>query len=796
MINDNLQKNETGYAGLRSIEQANVSRHIVELAQVSTYKHAITCLSGRDTNGKMAYSHLTYRQLNQRSNELARGLQQAGVIRGTRAALQMLPGIEWFSIVYALLKIGAVPILLQPSLGMRKMAQCVKAVEPEILITEPKYQVIQMVNSSNYQSIHLQINTDKRWFSKGLSIIDLQKNEPATFQPAEMRSNDIGMIVFSTSCECDTPKPTVFTHGMLNAIIDLIRSVMAFSLDSTLITTFPLFMVLAPASGVCQIIPESHSLKANKLDPRSLIETIWDFGVSHLLMSSTRLMMLTEFLKNEAIFLPSIQRIASWGEPYPALELQRLHSFINEKTQIFPLYGMTEAPIISTLGSHKIVSETQVKTERGFGLCQGKVVEELEMRIIEVSDRPIDNWSDDLLVDDGGIGELVVKGDAVSRQYYNNSKNDALQKIPDGKFMWHRTGDIGWLDSRGNFWFCGRKQDRVTISEEETLYTIPCEAVFMQHDRVYRCIIVGVGPIPYQTPVLIIELAPGDSGKYISTLTHELLDLAQAYPHTGNIKNILFRKCFPVHSLYHQKINRKQLTKWAAKKLGKSLPDEAPEKSTTQVQEAIYPAALEEGQGTVLVADSSVTADLSQQNRIQTDIRSKASEPQSTISAPISETIDRTDNFQSETSTTELPDEGLIDPDNLNDNPPKSKIMTRIKSWFDKMIPKPDDDMDDSVDIEELPEEEYITADQYVALSESDTLKGQTVDNKTLLRSDYKQAYDSSAPLTQSTDDLKGQTVDNNTLVRTDLRQSYENVPGREQTTSVEQTNALENKIP
>jgi hypothetical protein len=54
-------------------------------------------------------------------------------------------------------------------------------------------------------------------------------------------------------------------------------------------------MILAPAIGVRQIIPESHSLKANKLDPKILVETIWDFGVTHLMMSSTRLMMLTDF---------------------------------------------------------------------------------------------------------------------------------------------------------------------------------------------------------------------------------------------------------------------------------------------------------------------------------------------------------------------------------------------------------------------------------------------------------------------------------------------------------------------
>jgi len=745
-INNNFQKNETGVTGSRSAEQANVSRYIVELAQVSAYKQAITCLSGRDTNGKMAYSHLTFRQLNQRSNDLARGLQQAGVIRGTRAALQMLPGIEWFSITYALLKIGAVPIILQPALGMRKMAQCVKAVEPEILITEPKYQAIQMFQVSNYQSVHLQISTEKKWFSKGISITDLQRNEPTTFQPAEMRSSDTGMIFFSTSCESESPKPTVFTHGMLNAMVEQIKSVMSVSVDSTLITTFPFFMILAPAIGMQQIIPESHSLKANKLNPRILVETIWDYGVTHLLMSSTRLMMLTEFLKDESIFLPSIQRITSWGEPYPAFELQRLHSFITEKTQIFPLYGMTEAPVVSTLGSHKIVAETQIKTERGFGLCQGKEIDGLKMRVIEVNDRPIDNWSDDLLVDKGGIGELVICGESVSRQYYNDTKNDALQKIPDGKFMWHRTGDIGWLDTHGNFWFCGRKQDRVTISEDETLYTIPCEAVFMQHERVYRCIIVGVGPIPYQTPVLIIELAPGDSGKYISTLTHELLDLAQSYPHTGNIKNILFRKCFPVHSLYHQKINRKQLTIWAAKKLGKSLPDEEPEKSTTQVQTPIYPSTMEENQENVFVEASSLDNNISNPNNTQTDTNQKLLDEQS---IPVRPEVDLGSELQSAEIKINNQDKIQDDTYESDEKQPKTKFMNRVRSLFDKMIPRQDDEKDDEVDIEELPEEEYITADQYVAISESEALKGQTAETSTLIRSDYRPSYNS-VPLAQS----------------------------------------------
>lgn len=664
MINNNPQKNDLEKKATTTKEQTNISRHIIEFSQRSPYQKAILCLSGRDANGKMSYSHLTYRQLNQQSDDIARGLQRAGVVRGTKTALQIQPGIQWFAVTYALLKIGAVPVIIQPSLGYRHMAQCIKAVEPEALITSPKFSMIQLLYPSNYQSVHLQINTDRRWLQKGLSLVDLLQNEPGPFQIADVQRQDLGMILFSTSNESDEPKPIILTHKDLNAILLLIRSVMGISENSVFLSTFPFFMMIAPAMGIGQVIPSSQSLKALKIDPRMIIESIWDHGITHLLMSPTHLMVLENFLKDAGIFLSPIQRILSWGEAFPAEELQKLHYYINNETQVFPIYGMAEAPMITTLGSHEIVSETQIKTERGFGICQGKIVKDMEMQVIDVNDRPIDNWSDDLKVEGGNIGELVVRGEAVSNKYSNNVKADALTKIPDGKNMWHRTGDVGWVDTKGYFWFCGRKKDRIIISEEETLYTIPCEAVFMRHQRVHRCIIVGVGPIPYQTPVLIIELAPGDSGKYISTLTHELIDLAQAYPHTGNIKKILFRKRFPVHPLFQQKINRKQLTIWAAKKLGKCIPDEAPDPLTEESDKTTFTAALDE----------------SDEMALSEPMISNNESPSTPSSMDDSERPSDDESYGFETETIDTYDEDLV--------PAKEPLMKRMKTAFYTMKEK------------------------------------------------------------------------------------------------------------
>ncbi len=117
----------------------------------------------------------------------------------------------------------------------------------------------------------------------------------------------------------------------------------------------------------------------------------------------------------------------------------------------------------------------------------------IEARIIQIRDDPIANWSDDLVVPDGEIGEIVVAGPIVTREYFNRPEATRLAKIADparNRFF-HRMGDVGYLDDQGRLWFCGRKSHRVILAGE-TLFTIPCEAIFNTHPAVARTALVGV----------------------------------------------------------------------------------------------------------------------------------------------------------------------------------------------------------------------------------------------------------------------------------------------------------------
>jgi acyl-CoA synthetase (AMP-forming)/AMP-acid ligase II len=194
--------------------------------------------------------------------------------------------------------------------------------------------------------------------------------------------------------------------------------------------------------------------------------------------------------------------------------------------------------------------------------------------VIRITDDPVREWSDALLVPDGEFGEIAVAGPVVTRAYFGLPSADALSKIHEGDKVWHRIGDIGYRDSEGRLWFCGRKSQRV-VTEHGTLFTDCCEGVFNEHPDVARSALVGVGPPGNQTPAIVIEPELGrfPRGRRVQTFTAELLELAESAANRksaiGNWQSgqVLFHRSLPVDVRHNAKISREALARWAARRL-------------------------------------------------------------------------------------------------------------------------------------------------------------------------------------------------------------------------------------
>jgi acyl-CoA synthetase (AMP-forming)/AMP-acid ligase II len=194
------------------------------------------------------------------------------------------------------------------------------------------------------------------------------------------------------------------------------------------------------------------------------------------------------------------------------------------------------------------------------------------VRIISLSDEPIGRLGNTLELGPGQIGEIIVSGPVVTKEYDALPEATALAKIPadnpdsgsSTSFapIWHRMGDCGYFDAEGRLWFCGRKAERVE-TPEGTLYTEPCERIFRQHPGAARCALIGLGPRGHQQPAIVVEAKIKNSDE-ARLFAAELRELALKHPQTAAISRFFFRPKFPLDVRHNAKIHRLTLARWAA----------------------------------------------------------------------------------------------------------------------------------------------------------------------------------------------------------------------------------------
>ncbi|MBQ9454461.1 MAG: AMP-binding protein, partial [Thermoguttaceae bacterium] len=202
--------------------------------------------------------------------------------------------------------------------------------------------------------------------------------------------------------------------------------------------------------------------------------------------------------------------------------------------------------------------------------------------IIRITDGPIVTLEEVEELPTGQIGELMVTGPQITREYVTRTEANALakvhEKLADGSDrIWHRMGDVGYFDEKGRFWFCGRKAHRVETTSG-TLFSVCCEAIFNQHPDVNRSALVGIPqnglPEGKLKPVIIIEPKNVEilqDDHRLLQLRTDLQILRRESPLTEDIQTIMFHPNFPVDIRHNAKIFREKLAVWAAKNITEML---------------------------------------------------------------------------------------------------------------------------------------------------------------------------------------------------------------------------------
>lgn len=550
-------------------ERVNIAAALSEMAARQPYTPAIMVPHGRDELGNVAYTHYTYRQLDQQSDFIARGLEEIGIGRGVKTALMVKPSLEFFALTFAIFKAGAVPILIDPGIGTKSLETCLGEADPEAFIGIPKAHLARVLLGWSRDTIRTLVTVGgRRWLWGGYTLAQVralgESDEP--YEAPATRADELAAIIF-TSGSTGIPKGVIYRHGQFVQQVTMLREMLGIEPGEIDLPCFPLYALFDPALGMTTVVPDMNFTRPAQVDPRNIVGPIEDFGVTNMFGSPSLLNTVGRWGAAHDVKLPTLRRVISNGAPVPAAVQERFCGMLSEGVEVVTPYGATEALPVCTIGSSEILGETAAKTERGAGICVGRPVAPTEVAIIRIDDGAIPEWSDDLPVPVGEVGEITVRGPTVTREYHARPEQTALAKIVDGDDFWHRMGDLGYFDDLGRVWFCGRKVHRVETADG-TLFAVRCEGIFNRHPRVYRSALVGTGEDGAREPAICIELEEGVTSAEHAGIRGELLALGATEEMTAGIRTVLFHRGFPVDIRHNAKIHREQLAEWAAGRSG------------------------------------------------------------------------------------------------------------------------------------------------------------------------------------------------------------------------------------
>lgn len=546
---------------------ANFASHLCYMSHVQPHALAVLCPAGRDARGRVAYTHYTYAQLDVESDRIAQALNALGIGPGVRTVFMVKPSLDFLTIAFALFKIGAVLVAIDPGIGPRNIAKCMAEVRPAAFIGVPLAHLLRRLMGWSRETIRINVVTGSRYwttdrFLRGAADTSRISQRPA----ADLGLESPAAIVF-TSGSTGVPKGVVFTHGTFHEQVKVLRQTYGIERGEIDLITFPHFSFYTLALGVTTIIADMDFLRPAHANPQRIAEAINTFGVTNMFGSPALLNVLGRWGGANGVKLPSLKRVLAAGAPVGVNVIRRITRMLEPGVQVFTPYGATEALPVASIGSDEILADTYRATEEGQGVCVGRPCGDIEVRIITITDEAIEKWSEDLCLSERQIGEIVVRGKGVTREYYDRAESNTLAKIPDSNNgTFHRMGDLGYLDGKGRLWFCGRKSQRV-VTDSGVYFTVPCEAVFNKHGSVLRSALVPVVVGGKTNPALCVQLEPKVKRHARKRIRQELLQIGAKHQHTRDIQKILFCSDFPVDPRHNAKIAREKLAVLAQRRL-------------------------------------------------------------------------------------------------------------------------------------------------------------------------------------------------------------------------------------
>ncbi|HVS19281.1 MAG TPA: fatty acid CoA ligase family protein [Planctomycetota bacterium] len=519
----------------------------------------------------------SWRALAARASGLAHGLRERGVRRGDRVCVFVRPGVEWLALIYALLWLGAVPVLIDPGMGRPGVARCVARIAPRVFVGIPRAHLLRVLSPGSFRTVELCFAAGEGVVPLTRSLAALARPDAGPFEPLETAPDDPAAVLF-TSGSTGPAKGVPYTHGMLAAQREALTELYAFGRDEVDLACLPLFALYATSLEWTSVLPDLDVSRPATCDPARIVAAIQAHGVTNSFGSPAIWRRVAPWCAARGVKLESVRRLMIAGASVPPRLIAACRDLLGPQGDVHTPYGATEALPVASISGAEVEDSTRKRTESGKGVCVGRPPSGVELCVLPIHDGPIERFDPAAVLAPDAVGELCVKGRLVTAEYAFEPAHTAAAKIPDPRGgFWHRMGDVGYVDEVGRVWFLGRKSQRLETARG-TLLPDGLEGVFDLSEHVARSALVGIGPRGTERPVLVVEpAAPLPRPRALrERLATEILRTALWHPACAVVEGVLFRDALPVDVRHNAKIDRGALKRWAEARAGELLPRRVP----------------------------------------------------------------------------------------------------------------------------------------------------------------------------------------------------------------------------
>jgi len=403
------------------------------------------------TDPDTPYFHLfdqpvTYGQLWREAARYAAGLRRFGIDRGDKVCLIFPTAAEFFYTFFGVLRLGAIPVPLYPTLGVEGTASIFRDAEARAVVTIGWFR--KAVEESAAAAPDLR---------HVLEPSDLEADAPAPPFPS-VREDDTAFLQY-TSGSTGQPRGVVLSHANVCRTVEFMGEAAQLTREDVVVSWLPLYHDMGLIG--CAFTPPTigsplHLLPPDLRNPRVWLELITrvratftvspDFGYRNCVRN---------IADPSGIDLGSLKQALSGAEPVRLSTIQAFEDKFGVRNLITPCYGLAEATLAVSIWPRGVPVRLDAS---GRFLSVGPPCRGVSVRIDQ----------DGRSAPTGEEGEVCVRGPGVMQGYYNNPEATAQVLSRDG---WLRSGDLGFMDADGCLYITGRLKDLILLGGENVIPT-------------------------------------------------------------------------------------------------------------------------------------------------------------------------------------------------------------------------------------------------------------------------------------------------------------------------------------